>query len=754
MIQTSLDPIKLQALKDRRSNGLSTFIYELVAAYWPKPADTKFYTCMPLDQASNCTGLITQLEKITTTPVIETRFEVGKSSGAGNWFRDITISSGVQDTVVNLDFSDTDRTISNLLLTYGEGVKAEIFYYFPDVDLLASIWWGHLQAPDSMDGINFKASAASGFRSILLNLPKRIFAPFCIAQFGPQVRAQLGNSLPILSDCPYDADIGGSHGLLDANGKAFLTCPKLKTSCQERFGLIPNLPWLGFDVTAQPSGNVVYYGPHTVNVTQGNDTNLHNPVRVIFGERTMQSLDLLQFTIATNTNNPDNGSLTGLFAVAEGPDQSIDQVQMDGIFAPISTNIQTQLGTIQQSPTAGFSVPHIINNDSYSSTAILDVIIKGDYRTASYSSITGSCHIFGLSNVNEYNADGTIASSNMSNGQNPAWALLRCITDKRWGMGEDIDRVVLQDWIDLADYCDDDVTFTDASGAQASGIRFTFNAELNGRSAQDQIKDICMFRWFTPPFPFEGKTRIMPLTAETLDNTIPLFQDFGKNRNIMWEGSPARTTVTWKLLSFRVLPNQLTVQFDDADNFNVTRPLIFNDEEAQLASGQAFGDTSLRVVTKLYSMLGGVHLGEVARSANFLLDRGEFDSGGLVNPLSVTFKTHITDCLGLHKYSIIQVASSVLTEVSAIYGQYYRITDLKFKGGQATITAQIYPAAYMNNSESNTQIFRPGQTIAGGGNGGGSPSLPIIPPLIIEPKFSGNEDPDNQEPDILSVFVT
>ncbi len=736
MITSSINPDKIQALIGRRNAGLSTFVYEIVTVYWPQPTGTINYTCLPLDIASNCTALQAQL-----TGPIETRFQVGKSAGAGSYFRDVTISSGIADTVVNLDFIDmpdgnNDRKVSELFLLHGEGVKCEIFYYFPDVDLLASIWWGHLQSPDSMDGITFKASAASGFRSILLNLPKRNFVPYCIAQYGPAVRTFLGNSLPIFSPCPYDRDIGGSNGLLDNNGNPFMSCPKLESSCKQRFGDIDTLPWLGVDIIAQPNGDVIHHGGNTVAVTTGNETNLKDPLRVIFGDRTVQSLFLLQFTVDTNVDHPERGSLTTVFAVCEGPIQNIDLVQVDGTYATATAGrLQIRLGTIQQSPTH-FTTAILTKN--YSSTAIIDAIIAGDYRTATYSNITGSAHVQGLADVKAYTADGAVASSNYTNGQNPAWALLRCLTDKTWGMGEDLDRVVLQDFVNLATYCNEFVVFTDSTGNTSSGTRFTFNAELSGRSAQDQIKDICMFRWITPPFPFEGKTRVMPLEAETLDDSIRFFKDFGEDRNIVWEGSPKRTTMTWKKLSSRNLPNQLTVTFDDADNFNVTRPILINDEPAQIAAGRAFGDSSLRVITKLYSALGATHVGEVTRSANYLIDRGEFDSGGLINPISISFKTHVTDCIGLHKYSIIKVRSTVLTEVFDTYGfEFFRIMDLKFKGGEAWITATAYDVDYMQQSEVGTVITRPiiisgggGPGGGGGGGGGGGPRLPVFKTII------------------------
>src|ERR1043165_4489934 len=124
--QAKLDQLRADPYK-------SWQVAELVAVHWPyhgahPPDGTIYYCSAPLDELPGYEGLGAR------GLAIEMRFN-------GNQFLDIPIDSGVSDDKVDLDFWDADGEISRLFATYGEGVRTEIFYYFPEVDLLLSQWW-------------------------------------------------------------------------------------------------------------------------------------------------------------------------------------------------------------------------------------------------------------------------------------------------------------------------------------------------------------------------------------------------------------------------------------------------------------------------------------------------------------------------------------------------------------------------------------------------------------------------------------
>jgi hypothetical protein len=180
---------KVAALIGMTRAGQSPRVAELALIEWPEPDGAIYY-------ASSISEDI--LGASLPVDPIELRLP-------GRLFLDVTRDSGIADDSVDFDFWDGDDEISRLFSVHGEGERVEIFYYFPDVDLLLSHWWGHLRPPSEADGERFKASAQSGFRSSMLPLPRRAFYTGCQAVYGGLLKTQAEISE---NDCPYSRHLG------------------------------------------------------------------------------------------------------------------------------------------------------------------------------------------------------------------------------------------------------------------------------------------------------------------------------------------------------------------------------------------------------------------------------------------------------------------------------------------------------------------------------------------------------------------
>jgi hypothetical protein len=214
---------------------------------------------------------------------------------------------------------------------------------------------------------------------------------------------------------------------------------------------------------------------------------------------------------------------------------------------------------------------------------------------------------------------------------------------------------------------------------------------------------------------------------------VPTFTDEGVDRNIVFEGpdeGPKKSTLKRTVLSDAEVVNRVVVTLDDEDHENTQRPLTFEEVDAQLRAGRAFGDTSRRVVEKTYSAFGVTNVGEASRLGNLLLHLGEFDEGGTENNLRIRFTTWYAETLEVQKYGFIRVLSSKLTR----YGfEYFRVRSLqRLPDLKVEISAQAYPREYYERLELWTQpppIIGSGIDINPGGGPGpvGGPGIRPVP---------------------------
>lgn len=646
-IQGKLDALQALTGADRRPA-------ELVCIYWPSPAGTKVYASAMYTELPWWPDLADAIETYFGDPIPITLTLIPD----GTPFIDLPHAASISDDSINLTFDDTDGEFSTLLMTYGEGLRVEVFGYWPAVDLLLSMWRGMLHQPREMNRDQVKINATSGWRAPQMLVPKRPHATSCPFIFGAHLSSQ--EEIDFHKGCPFNRHVGGTIG-----NPAYIDgdCPRrVKADCVERLteddGVTPTERyWPGFETRPDPIPNNQTKGPNLLARAIGNESNLNDPVRAIFGERYVKALNLLAFRNETNNNHPEDGFFAGLFEVGEGALLALWEFRMMGQLVG-AEHFQLRLGALGQQPTDWS--PDV---NSYSGTAHGYGRIQGEPDNATASDYSASIRALGLRDIRVYSDADSYAEGYTTN---RVWCLLELLANARWGYGLDYPRFDIQSWIDAAAWCDEHVTLTDANGNTFSGVRSTFNAEVTARAIQQQVKDICTAGRLGIPFEFEGKEVIVPLKAEDVDDpTIALFTDEGPNRNIVYDG--AKSSLTWSHISDETMTNQWTVNFDEAANGGVDTQFIFGDQPQQLRAGRAWGDRSKRVINKSQAGYGINSAQEAARFGNSLLYLGPLDSGGILNPFSVKFTTWYSEAFNVQNYKLIKVVNTKLQSRMTTY---------------------------------------------------------------------------------------
>jgi hypothetical protein len=186
---------KFARLRAAQAEGLGPRVAELLLIGWPAPDGPTYYATRIAADLLDYQPLLDRL-----AGPIELRLN-------GGVFLDVTHDAGISDDTIDLDFWDGDNELTRLLFQHGAGMRAELFYYFPDEDLLLSEWWGHVQPPSTVAIDRVRTVAASGFRSANLPMPARAFFTGCQAVFGGLLKTQAEIDE---GDCPYNQHLGGS----------------------------------------------------------------------------------------------------------------------------------------------------------------------------------------------------------------------------------------------------------------------------------------------------------------------------------------------------------------------------------------------------------------------------------------------------------------------------------------------------------------------------------------------------------------
>lgn len=683
---------KLEALRALPAEGRTPS--EVVAVYWPSPDGAKYYAVSQYDELPGYEGL-------PVGPVVATLIP-SKSSP----FLDLPRSASVSDDGVDFEASDTDREWSRLIATHGEGVRVEVFGYWQPVDLFLSLWRGAMSAPKEMRRGKVKVAASTGFKSPQLVIPRRPRAVSCPFIWGGHLRSQ--PEIDYMRGCPFNAHLSDEErgdsplvGIANdpSTGLPWADCSRRDVGvCLAHLGT--KRFWPGFETRADPIPNNQTKGPNLMARAVGNDSVLNEPIRVIAGERLIKLPAPIKFRNEANTNHPDKGFGAAVFDIGEGPMDALWGFYINGVFVG-SEHQNLRLGEGGQPPT--FFSP---NENSYSWTAHAFGRIQGNFNNAKAGDFTGSIRGRGMRDTRVYSAPNAYAEGYTVS---RAFWLLRALCDPRWGYGNAYEKYNIDSVIDTDSWGAESVSMHDPNGTLFAGTRSTFNAELNGRVTQETIQNICAAGRIGIPYEFGGFDVFTPLRKETLDDSIPTFTDEGTEQNIIYEKGVS--SLTWAPVSDKTLINQWTVNYDDASNGFADTQLVFNDQPQQLRAGRAYGDRSIKVVSKSQPAFGVTNFPEAARLGVYLLYLGLLDGGGIANPFEVKLRTWYAHAMNVQMHKPIRVLSTELQRQILLYFesraasmptsmpwfagnayQYFRVKKYERKGDLTVeLTAQLYP---------------------------------------------------------------
>lgn len=671
---------KITNLRTDVANGERIQVFEMVKVEWPSPTGTKYYSATKVDAVAASAPVSGSLIEARLIP-----------DSTPDWFLVADTTAAIGDDEVQFELWDGDEVISQLLVDHGEGIKTTLYYWFPAESLFLPIWVGHLRLEEEMTVASVVMTAVQGFRSSESNLPGRLPYQYCSAMFGGlfTTQAEIDEH-----DCPYNKQIGG--GTVGNNdpgtGLPWTYCDRKDTqSCTDR-GVDPlyhlsHATIQSVVVNSQTSGNALF------STSQGNETNLTDPVRVVMGTRRIYGMKVMAFRRDLNNNHPDQGWFYANYQGCEGPVQTISQARIkvggqEQDAVPLHYNYR--LGT------KGQTAPTALTTHGYSGTAYI-VYNFGWCNPAKVSpeDAEASAVIAGLNDIRIYSNTTTYSTGYTTN---RAWQILHMLCNKRWGYGLDYARIDIQSFIDAATWCAQAVTYTDPFGTDWVHTRSESNVELVGKKVAQQIEDFCRAGRLSRPFWFNGKLHIVPLKKHSSGelSAAPVFTDEGSSPNIIREAG--RSTLAVSRRSSFHLTNRIECTFDDIDNDYLKRPLRpIEDVDAQLAAGRATGDKSQQINRKEFSLLGVVHEAQATKLGWSLLDLGEFDDGGLQNNLRLKFKIWLTDGLDLHPEKLISVTSSKLDKYGFTYFRVKKI--LRASNLVYEIEAQAYNEDYMATFE-------------------------------------------------------
>ncbi|HEY8562790.1 MAG TPA: hypothetical protein VIL74_20600 [Pyrinomonadaceae bacterium] len=670
---------KIQTLREI-SNGFSQplEVYELLEIDWQTGA--VYYSAIQTDDVSSVSMPVSPVNCLIIPKSYPAHFfEVESDSSLSDGKITLEIwDGGVLNPSTNL--IEGAGNFADLVEANGEGTPAEVFFWFPAVELLLSVWQGHLRNSEDSDAEVWRGEIANGFRSPDLPLPRRAHYTECQAVFGG-----LLDSLAEIeeNDCPYDIHLPG--GTVGTPG--FTSCPrKSPADCTAR-GVNP-LFHLSHNSTEVTVLNNQTKGPQLYSISRGNESNLKEPVRVVMGVRRVRDMQVIAFRRDYNNNSPDKGFFNAMYEACEGPIESFQAVYVNGQQAA-AQHYADRLGARGQSLID--STSNQLSTHGYSGTAYLRYNFGWvNPGTVGPDNMRATAIVFGLNDVRVFLNESSYFS--IWTHSRP-WHIARMLCDKRWGFGLDYARLNIDSFIAAAAWSDAWVSFTDPDGTEYQFWRSVSAVELVSRSTQQQIEDMCLAGRFTRPFLFQGKIHIVPLKALTPEElaAAPVFTDVIDGTTVpnIVRDSEGKSSLTRSQKSDLDIPNRVEGTFHDStkDWTEQTAP-VAEDVDQQLRAGRVMGDHTRRVVTKKYSYLGVVQKGQAASLSYFLLYFGEFAEGGILNNLEIKFKCWFLDALTLYEGKVIKVVSDQLTR----YGfDHFRIKSLKRSGNlMVEITAQAH----------------------------------------------------------------
>lgn len=604
---------------------------------------------------------------------------------AADALTEIPLFPDINSPSFNVTFADSDGDIRSKLMAMKSGgsVKAEIIYYFADVDDSSVMWFGHIthNAPYGVD--KQEIEFVTGFQSPEFLLPSEIHMKECSARaFGGELTTTADVYRSI---CPYDLQTGGSEGVFESGSTPFSDCPRMvKADCTARFG--HDRYWPGYDFEA-PGVTVSSRFIQTKAVN--NDSLLRYPITIVFGAKILMELPVLQFYTRIDSGNNNRGTVHILAEVSNDHVQQIFNAMYSGSTSNVQS-YQARNGARGQSPTSwtagvanysGRSFLYIVGNHS------------SNPQSLNVASIKVGCFVHGFDRGRVY-TDATTFTNAWTHSR--AWPLLELYTNNRWGLGYRHDRFELADWVTLADWMDEDYTFTlpFPSGDKTWDIteRTIFDAALTALPAAEQITNICRTGRFSVPYQRDGKYTVRPLkkaSSGDLSGAAEFTDAIGGNI----KRTSSDSTLKLQQTDPKSLPNTVVSTFEDADNNDIQRPVTCRDMDQLARAGASLGSGGFLEVKKSVPAYGVRRLQECIAFGYSVLWFGEFDSGGIYNNCKATFVTTLREALNLDKFEVIKlVTDQPLPDApDATSLEYFRVVDGKINAdGSVSVTCQAY----------------------------------------------------------------
>lgn len=649
------------------------FVCEVLAVYWTDSI-TKYYAISAFDEQIP----FRSIPASPINPVLK-----------GKVFQTFALNSDLTTESISLTFSDTDKSLENLFATYGEGVRCELFYYYPKIDdtngddLFISVWWGHFMTPEFIGRGVLQIQAENGFKSRELLMGHRIRPKMCTQVFGGQftdINEYRGNG------CIYNRQLGGTSGNLNA-GVPYATCDKTEGNCADRLGVLPNLKakyWMGFDTDVQTP--TIDHGGY-IAPAKGGASGLKDPIRVVAGAKYVQDLLNIFYRKELNTQHPEEGFVRGIWEISEGPVDLLDEIVINDKIIE-TEHIQYRTGELGQSQTS-----YAQNISGFSGTAVVNAAYgKTNAATTELASLKTRIKCRGYNKVRVYSDETTFTSIGTNK---RIWWLMELYSNMRFGRGYRHNKFHIAEMKAIQDILDTYIIHTDPNGTQRHTKRDQFDAIMDGRPTQETILDICRSGRISVPYQWDSKYTISALTKWNDLGSVRVFSDRYDDRNII-PIDKIQTIKKFKIPDSKLV-NKVVLTYEDGTKFDRERPLVFIDEVQMKKASGALGLSSFNEIEKRYKSFGLRFENPNYKLGWSLLQLGEFDTGGTENNLRLQFPVHFEQAIGLRKFEVINVDSDLLDNEDF---SYFRVQGLnKTSDHKAMLTVQAYPETFYETFE-------------------------------------------------------
>jgi hypothetical protein len=632
----SLDPTKWQALLALLKTG-KPVVASFVRVKWS--SGTKYYGSTAYSDISPFRDIKTYTDGNRIEPRI-----------MGDPFLKFEINGDIRTENIELELDDTDGEIKTLFKANG-AAECDVFYFWPQVDLLFSPWWGQVLPPSIYGRFTQKTMMTNGYKPPELMLPNRPAPKECMATYGffLDTLDKVATNL-----CPKNNHLGGPVGVTNDRD-----CPKDFASCRRRLGNdafghdIASYIWPGIDLDGaltnsfQAAAPVNGRAPGYLPISKGNNAIRNKPAPWIFGTKHVRGLEPIIWRIEPNPPHPTDILIRVLARIGEGPLASISNLKVNDKVMMYPRDWAYRVGDRGQ---GGGMYPGL-EILGFSGTALVYFAYGYVDLSTTASSLSIECDVVGYNKVAVYTDEDTFTRIFSDD---RIWCLVEMYTNQKCGLRADTVRFNKTKALFASTWGRRVRTFTntfiDGETRPYTGRRTAFDAVVEGRPAVEVIKDVCRSGRIFPPFQEDGQYSIKvgaAFTDDELDDAI-VFSDHGPDQNIVY--AKGQDPVQFSSISDDKVINEIALTFEEANNFDIARTIYGNDPIQQRKASKILGSNALSVITAQFAAFGVRHEHEAVTLLYHLLRFGEFESGGTLNNCFVTFNAQYEWAIGLPRY--------------------------------------------------------------------------------------------------------